>query len=438
MTSTVGLTSASPGESFFAGFGRRVTLTGFSVVYVLLAVPALVLLCVMSTALGVAVVGVGLLMLLVLVPLNQHLANLHRTLSGRLLGVEIEQPYTSRLVGSPWSVLKGWALDPARWRDFLWTYVSVCLGWALAWLAFGLGLAVLWYAVFPFVFAVTPDGVFDMDYGFFRLDTQGEAFFEWVWMAVAFGLWWWLEPVLMRWRAELDRAVLSPSRGTLERRVAEVSASRAESIDHSAAELRRIERDLHDGAQARLVSLGMSLGLAQELMAKDPEAATKLLAEARTVTTTALSDLRSVVRGIHPPVLADRGLAGAIQALALDMSMPVSVTIMLPGRPPAPVESAVYFATSELLANIGKHASASHASIDVSHDGYALRVVVNDDGVGGASVDAGSGLAGVIRRLAAFDGTMDVVSPAGGPTVVTMEVPCALSSPKTSPSSGTA
>jgi signal transduction histidine kinase len=156
------------------------------------------------------------------------------------------------------------------------------------------------------------------------------------------------------------------------------------------------------------------------------------------VTTSALGDLRSVVRGIHPPVLADRGLAGAIQALALDMPLPVSVMINLTGRPAAPVESAVYFATSELLANIGKHAEATRAVIEVTHDGEALKVVVEDDGRGGAALSAGTGLAGVARRLAAFDGTMDVVSPVGGPTVVTLEVPCALSSPKISPSSGTA
>ncbi|NRQ49501.1 sensor histidine kinase [Aeromicrobium stalagmiti] len=438
MSTTVNLAPPAEGESFVEGVRRRVALTGLSVVYVLLAVPALALLCVLTTSLGVAVVGVGLALLLVFVPLNQQLANLHRVLSGRILGSEIESPYLSPMGGTPWKVIRGWAKDPARWRDFVWTYVSVTVGWALAWLALGLGLAVLWYAVFPFVFAVTPDGVFDMDYGVLTLDTQAEAFLEWIWLAVSFGLWWWLVPLIMKWRAELDRAVLSPSREVLERRVAEVSQSRAESIDHSAAELRRIERDLHDGAQARLVALGMSLGLAEELLAKDPAAAATLLAEARSVTTSALGDLRSVVRGIHPPVLADRGLAGAIQALALDMSLPVAVTIVLPGRPPAPVESAAYFATSELLANIGKHAGAARASIDVSHDGRALRIVVEDDGVGGASVDRGTGLAGVARRLAAFDGTMDVVSPVGGPTVVTLEVPCALSSPKISPSSGTA
>lgn len=438
MSTSVSLTSPAAGESFLEGLRRRLALTGLSVVYVLLAVPALAMLCILTTSLSVAVVGVGLVLLLIFVPINQQLTNLHRALSGWVLGKKIENPYRPPRPGGPLAILGGWANDPARWRDFVWTYVVVCIRWAIAWIALGLGLAVIWYALFPFIFALAPE--VGPDYGLFRIDTQAEAFIEWVLLAVAFALWWWLEPILVKWCALIDRAMLSPSRGTLERRVAEVSESRAEQVDHSAAELRRIERDLHDGAQARLVSLGMSLGLAEELMAKDPEAAAKLLSEARTVTTSALGDLRSVVRGIHPPVLADRGLAGAIQALALDMSLPVSVsvTIVLPGRPPAPVESAVYFATSELLANIGKHASATRASIDVQHDGRALQVVVTDDGVGGASLAKGSGLAGVARRLAAFDGTMDLVSPVGGPTVVTLEVPCALSSPKTSPSSGTA
>lgn len=430
--------TAPEGASFVDGFRRRLELTGLALGYVLLAVPALALVCILSTALGVAVVGVGMGLLLLFVPLNQQLANVHRRMSGRLLGTPIDVPYLPTRSASGLALLRAWMMDPARWRDLAWTWMSASLGWALSWIAFGLGLAVVWFLVFPFVFAVTPDGLFEVDYGIFTVDTQIKSFFEWTWMLVSFGVWWKLEPVLMRWRAELDRSLLSPSRETLERRVAAVSESRAESIDHSAAELRRIERDLHDGAQARLVALGMNLGMAEEMLAHDPEGAQRMLAEARAVTTSALGDLRSVVRGIHPPVLADRGLAGAIQALALDMSTPISVMITLAGRPAAPVESALYFGTSELLANIGKHAGASRATIVVSHDGAALRVVVEDDGTGGADVTAGSGLAGVARRLAAFDGTMNVVSPVGGPTVVTLEVPCALSSPKTSPFSETA
>ncbi|MEV7398463.1 histidine kinase [Aeromicrobium sp. NPDC092404] len=437
MSTTVPVASPFEGETFLAGLSRRLKLSALAIAYVLLAVPAVALVCILTTALGVAIVGVGMALLLIFVPVNQLLANVHRRMAGRILGIRIERPYHSTKSVSGFGLLKRWAADPARWRDFAWTYMSVTIGWVLAWIAFGLGLGVIWYLFFPFVYWVTPDGVFDMNYGFFTLDTQAEAFYEWVWLLVAFSLWWWLMPVLMRWRAELDRAMLSPTRELLERRVAEVSQSRAETIDHSAAELRRIERDLHDGAQARLVALGMNLGMAEEMLAKDPAGAAAMLAEARAVTTSALGDLRSVVRGIHPPVLADRGLAGAIQALALDMSLPVSVMIDLSGRPAAPVESAAYFATSELLANIGKHSGATRAVIEVTHDGRALKVVVQDDGRGGAAVSAGTGLAGVARRLAAFDGTMDVVSPAGGPTVVTLEVPCALSSPKISPSSGT-
>jgi signal transduction histidine kinase len=181
----------------------------------------------------------------------------------------------------------------------------------------------------------------------------------------------------------------------------------------------------------------MSLGMADDLLEQDPDAARRLLEEARTTTTAALGDLRSVVRGIHPPVLADRGLVGAVRALALDMPIPVLVAAELRGRPPAPVESAVYFAVAECLANIGKHADADKAWIEVEHADGVLRVEVGDAGRGGADVANGSGMRGVMRRLAAFDGRMSVSSPAGGPTVVTMEVPCVLSSGKTTPSSGT-
>jgi signal transduction histidine kinase len=219
--------------------------------------------------------------------------------------------------------------------------------------------------------------------------------------------------------------------------VQDLAQSRAHSVDFSASELRRIERDLHDGAQARMVSLGMSLGMADELMDRDPAAARRLLAEARSTSSAALGDLRSVVRGIHPPVLADRGLSGAVQALALDMAIPVLVSVTMAGRAPAPVESAVYFAVAEGLANVAKHSGATRAWVTLAHDGGMLRVEVGDDGRGGADAAAGTGMLGVSRRLSAFDATMAVSSPAGGPTLIVMEVPCALSSVKTTPFSGT-
>src|SRR4029079_2778133 len=141
-----------------------------------------------------------------------------------------------------------------------------------------------------------------------------------------------------------------------------------------------------------------------------------------------LGDLRSVVRGIHPPVLADRGLVGAVQALALDMAVPVSLDASLEGRPPAPVESAVYFAVAECLANVGKHSGADRAWVRLAHDDGALPVLVGDAARGGAEPAAGTGMRGVMRRLAAFDGRMWMSSPNGGPTLVTLEVPCDLSS----------
>jgi len=426
-----------PDESFAAGLRRRVELTGWALAYVLITVPALALLILTSVSLGVAIVGVGMVLLIVLVPVLTGLTNVHRALAGYLLGTEIERPYRRSTGRTGFGLLREWAADPARWRDFGWTYASVVAGWALAWIGLGLGLAVIWYLIFPFLWAVTPDGTFETNYGIVTLDTQGEAFLQWSFLIIAGYLWWKLEPLIVRARARLDRALLAPSRDELERRVADVSRTRSETIDHSAAELRRIERDLHDGAQARIAALGMNLGLAEELIASDPQEAARLIAEARESTTSALGDLRSVVRGIHPPVLADRGLVGAVQALALDLTVPVSVLADLPGRAAEPIESAVYFATTELLANVVKHAEATRATVTMTHDGRALTVVVDDDGRGGAASSPGSGLQGVARRLAAFDGTMVLSSPTGGPTTITLEVPCELSSPRTSPSSVT-
>lgn len=215
-------------------------------------------------------------------------------------------------------------------------------------------------------------------------------------------------------------------------RVERLAQTRAHAVDTAAAELRRVERDLHDGAQARLVALGMSLRAAERLAGTSPEAAVALIVEAREASSKALTELRDLVRGIYPPVLADRGLGDAIRALALDTPISTEVTIDLPGRIDAPVESAVYFAVAEALANAVKHAGARHVQIRVGHSRGLLRVEVTDDGAGGADPAAGTGLLGVERRLATFDGILAVSSPPGGPTMIVMEVPCALSSLRTS------
>ena len=218
----------------------------------------------------------------------------------------------------------------------------------------------------------------------------------------------------------------------LARQVRRLAESRAVAVDTAAADLRQLERDLHDGAQARLVALGMNLRAAERLIHTSPDAAAALVAEARETSARALTELRELVRGVHPPVLADRGLADAVRALALDSPLRVETDIDLPGRLPAPVETACYFTVAEVLTNAAKHSGARSARIVMSHSGGSLRIEITDFGLGGADPSRGSGLAGVERRLATFDGILAVSSPVGGPTIVVLEVPCALSSPKIS------
>jgi signal transduction histidine kinase len=215
-------------------------------------------------------------------------------------------------------------------------------------------------------------------------------------------------------------------------RVRELESIRADLTLSQAAELERIERALHDGAQARLVALGMAMSTAERLIDDSPEAAKTLLTEARASSAAALEDLRALARGISPPVLAERGLIDAIRALALDAPMEVTVTSTLSARPERPLESALYFAISELLANAAKHSHATRATVqlDVVARGkreHELTATVTDDGVGGAAPGLGTGLTGIGRRLAAFGGRIEVDSPAGGPTRITVVVPCASS-----------
>jgi signal transduction histidine kinase len=215
-------------------------------------------------------------------------------------------------------------------------------------------------------------------------------------------------------------------------RVQQLTQTRAHAVDTAAAELRRVERDLHDGAQARLVALGMNLRAAERLITSSPQAALALVGEAIQISSTALTELRDLVRGIYPPVLADRGLGDAVRALALDTPLHAEADIDMPGRLDAPIESACYFAVAEALANAVKHSGARHVHIRMQHAGGMLRIEVTDDGIGGADPLHGSGLRGLERRLGTFDGILAVSSPPGGPTMVVIEVPCALSSPKIS------
>ncbi|WP_410587424.1 histidine kinase [Amycolatopsis sp. lyj-23] len=249
-------------------------------------------------------------------------------------------------------------------------------------------------------------------------------------------------PWLLHRQARFARLCFGPTEATrLAQRVERLKQTRSDVTVTQAAELRRIERDLHDGIQSRLVAMGMKLGAVEALVDTDPAAAKRLAAELRAASSEALTELRVLIRGIHPPVLSERGLLDAIRAQALDSPLKTQVTGSLPGRVEEPVEACVYFAVSELLGNAAKH-GAKRVSIDVEFDDGSLTVVVTDDGPGGANPARGSGLRGIERRLGGFDGRLTLTSPIGGPTKATLEIPCQLdlepSSPRTSTSSETA
>jgi signal transduction histidine kinase len=232
-------------------------------------------------------------------------------------------------------------------------------------------------------------------------------------------------PLLARGYAWLARWLLAPSARTrLAARVEELTETRAAAVDAHGAELRRIERDLHDGTQARLVAIGVRLGLAEQGIADDPQRATQLLREAQADTQVAMAELRQVVRGIYPPVLSDRGLDGAITALVAGSAVPVSTEVAPVGRLPAAVEAAAYFTIAEALSNVAKHSQAGRAWVRVRRSGDTLHVLVGDDGRGGADEQDGTGLAGIRRRVAALDGHTRLSSPPGGPTELAVELPC--------------
>jgi signal transduction histidine kinase len=402
---------------------------------------SLFILCVLSIAF-IPLFGVGVLLVPAVMAAVRLLTNERRRLAQQWSGVEIPVPYRPRPDFAPLGVVGCWQrcrwllTDPATWRDMLWLFaspVNLVIGLLPA--------ALIFYGAEGVVVAPALGWLIDSGYPYGLSFAVGSR--QAVWLPVSQGLLLLplglaLAPPMLRLHHEFARSLLGPTRQALNQRVQHLTETRSDVVDAQAAELRRIERDLHDGAQARLVALGMSLGMAEDLVAQDPAAAQSLLAEARTASRLALSELRDLVRGIHPPVLAERGLDGGVRALAMAIPLPVDVDVDLPARPQAPVESAAYFAVAEALTNVAKHSGANRAWVGLRHADGKLTISVGDDGIGGADPRDGTGLRGIERRLAAFDGILAVTSPVGGPTIVTMELPCELSSPKTSPSSGTA
>jgi signal transduction histidine kinase len=331
-------------------------------------------------------VGVGLSPSVVGLPLlaagllgARQLGRLERARARALLGLRVEEP--SPLPKRYGPVARTWdqLTDPVAWRHVLYAFMRLPWG-ILTFVVTLVGLLVLW-PVLPYVA---------------RALTQVDR--------------------------AMVRGLLSPS-DALERRIAELESDRGVVVDTAAADLRRIERDLHDGAQARLVALAMDLGLAKEKLTEDPAAAATMVQEAHGEVKLALQELRDLARGIHPAILTDRGLDAALSHIATRCTVPVTLTVDLPTRPAPAIEGITYFTASELLQNISKHSHATHATLDLWRADNRLMLHITDNGQGGADTAGGTGLAGLQERLDAVDGVMVVESPAGGGTTVTAELP---------------
>jgi signal transduction histidine kinase len=397
---------------------RGMLLAGTAVAGLPLFVASLVCVLLLPAGLGVVLAPKSLLAV-------RRQASLQRRWALEWSGVTIATPYRPRSAKPANRLFQvfrrcGWVLgDPATWRDLLWTLVdvpvSVVLGLLPVFLV-GVGAWTLGDDIL-----LLAGGVRSAPHGFL----VQVLLLSMLPLGVIAGPW------LLKTHAAAASSLLAPTRQEMAARVGQLAESRWDAVDASAAELRRIERDLHDGAQARLVALGMNIGFAEQMVRDNPDLALTLLAEARTSSGEALSELRALVRGIHPPALAERGLDGAVRALALSLPLPVDVRIEVPGRPSAPVESAAYFTIAEALANVVKHSGATRAWVQLEYDHGRLVAIVGDNGAGGAQPRAGGGLQGIERRLNAFDGMVAVTSPAGGPTQVTMELPCELSLART-------
>jgi signal transduction histidine kinase len=371
-----------------------------------------------TLSLSLALMIVGLPVPLATFAVFRWIADLERRRAALVLGAPIPEPYRPRPGGSLVTRLLAALRDPQSWKDTAYLLVLSVLGfvWGVLWICAWatvltcLTLPAWWWSVSPGV-----------QYGPVMIDTWALAV-----GAVLVGL------VLTPFAVALQRALavsqahlaswlLAPS---LAARVEELKETRAGAVDAATAELHRIERDLHDGAQARLVALAMDLGMAEERFDRDPQGARELLGEARVEARRALAELRDLARGIRPSLLTERGLGPAIDALAGRNPIPTHATVELTRQPPPAVENAAWFVVSEALANAAKHSGAGRVTVLVADDQGALRVEVVDDGRGGADT-AGNGLRGLAQRVAALDGTLEVNSPPGGPTVIRAVIACA-------------
>ncbi|MER5580912.1 sensor domain-containing protein [Streptomyces asoensis] len=411
-----------PGESVGEAVGRALGAAGSAISQLSsglrTALLALLLLLWLAVTAVAGLAGVGLLM----APLPlRALHALARRERGRLArwGPEVVAPRP------PPTGLRTALVDPTTRRELRWLVRHATLGLPLGLLGVLLPVFAVRDSTFPLYWKLLPDGATATSVAVGSAhswpDALAVALLGVGWSAIIVGL----APGMARAQARPGRLLLAAGPDAdLSLRIAELTATRAAALDAHATELRRIERSLHDGAQNRLVSVTVLVGAARRMVARDPAGADELLERAQSAAEQALAELRTVARGILPPVLADRGLAGALSGLAADCAVPCRIDVDVPGRCAASVETTAYFVIAEALTNIAKHSGAGQAVVTVRGDGRRLLLSVEDDGRGGAEEAGGTGLSGIRRRVAAHDGSLTLTSPPGGPTVLSADLPC--------------
>jgi signal transduction histidine kinase len=377
----------------------------------------------LSTGVGLAVTLIGIPILIASVYAWGWLAEIERSTIGALTGNRIASPYRPLPEGGWWVRLRARLADPATWKDLTFLFLQFPFGL----LSFIVATVVLGVAVgtltLPFWYWAIPDGV---EMGIVHVDTLAEAL-----AFVPLGaLLVWVGIPALGWLGRFYGAYAELLLGSNEdpavtAEMSDLRDARSRIIEAADAERRRIERDLHDGAQQRLVALSLNLRMAEKRAAEGDPAAAELVRSAGEEAGLALKELRDLARGIHPAILTNRGLAAALNDLATRASVPVELVAVPPKRLPDAVESTVYFLVSECLANVGKHAQATEATVSVAVVGDEVEVVVKDDGVGGADLAGGSGLQGLEDRVGALDGCVDIDSPSGGGTAVMATIPLA-------------
>ncbi|MGW5412284.1 sensor histidine kinase [Actinomadura geliboluensis] len=384
----------------------------------------------LALSLGLLIIWVGVPLLALLMVAWRFGAMLERRLVRAAFGVRVPDPYRrppeSR---NPFARLKGMAADPSTWKDLL--YLGLLFPVTLVELVVS---AAVWGATattlgLPLIVVVDDGAEINLGFVSYWAGNPLEALPVMVVGLVFLTLAMYVTRALAIGHTVFAALLLGPSPAQAEnvelrRRTEHLQASRARGVDAAEFERRRIERDLHDGAQQRLLAVAMDIGRARAKLDDDPEGARALIEQAHAGTKEAITELRDLARGIYPAILTDRGLDPALSGLAGRAPVPVQVSVDLPERPPAAVESIAYFIVAESLANVAKYARATQVSVRVAREDRWVVVEVIDNGVGGATARRGGGLAGLADRAATIDGMLIVDSPPGGPTIIRADLPC--------------